>query len=274
MEPISYTKQEFGVDVKVNDVRVKLAYQRPIIPSRLRKLVNSFDPLLVGEVLIVREDDGTLTVIDGQHRVETLKGRGQETVKAEVLEGVSNEDRGRLFLGRNDRSGVSRVDRDRSLATVGDEDTLAIDAAAQAAGFVFIAEHAHESTFRDAAAGRAIIHAGQRAQTRTDKAGGEHLADVLSLYAVIYGNDARPESLLLKGLSSLVLSRQETELDRGRLGQVLRGIPPQQVVTNARAMQIEASRNESIGMARAMKRYLVDLYNRGLPADSTKRLRY
>lgn len=273
-EPINYARQEFGVDIRVGDVKVKMDYQRPVIPSRLRKLVKSFDPLLVGEILIVREFDGTLTVLDGQHRVETFKELGIETIKAEVLEGVSHEDRGRLFLGRNNRSGVAKLHRDRSLATAGDEITLKIDAAAQAAGFVFIAEETHKSTFRDADTARVIYNAGERSKVFRDLTGGEHLTNVLSLYAKVYGTDERPESLILKGMSMLLLSKQETEVDPERLSRLLRGIPPTEATKNARQLQAEIARYDSIGPARAMKRYIIDLYNRGLPNDSAKRLRY
>lgn len=272
-EPIKYTRQEFGVDVKVSDIRVNLAYQRVIIPSRIRKLVKTYDPLLVGEILIVREADGTLTVLDGQHRVQTHSELGLETIKAEVLEGVSQEDRGRLFLGRNNRSNVARLHRDRSLATSGDEVTLVTDASTKAAGFVYLSDEPHKSTFRDTETARVIINAGERSKRFPELTGGEHFTNVLKLYASVYGTAERPESLVLKGFSMLLLSKQETKVESERLTRTLGPIPPAQAAQNARALQIELSRYGAIGPARAMMRYIIDLYNRGLPNDSTKRLR-
>lgn len=274
MEPIKYDTQEFGVDVKVDGITQKLAYQRPVVPSRLRKLTQRFDPAMMGEILAVREDDGSLTVLDGQHRVELAKALGQPSVKAEVLTGVSDADRGRLFLGRNDRTNVARIHRDRARATVGDEETLAIDAACKAAGFAFITDEAHQSTFRDAEAAAVIMRTGERSKAHPELTGPQHLQHVLALYADIYGNDERPDSLILKGLSMLLLSRQDSEVDEERLGRSLQGIPPAQLVLSARALHAELARSEEMGITRATKRLIADQYNRGLPADSPKRLRH
>jgi hypothetical protein len=280
MEPevhivITFTKHEFGVKVDVSNIHVKLAYQRPVINSRLRKLIRDYDPALVGQILLAREVDGSYTVIDGQHRVEMCKALGIPVIPAEVFEGVSDPDRGRLFLGRNDNSGVGSIHKYRSLATSGDEDTLNIDAACQSAGLVFIAEETYKSTFRDAAAARLIMKAGDRHnRLHPDLTGPEHLRRVLMLYVDTYGAGECPESLVLKGLSRILLTVRETAFDPQRLNRILAGIPPQHVVRNALTLMASVARNEDIAPATAMKRYLVDLYNRGLPEQSDKRLRY
>jgi hypothetical protein len=274
MEPIQFTVHEPSAELKVAEIKVDLAYQRAIIPARVRKLVNHYDSALVGAILVVRDADGSLTVIDGQHRVQTLRNLGIESVTAEVFEGLSRPDRGRLFLGRNDRSGVSRVDRDRSLATTEDEDTLNIHMASQAAGFVFLAEQAQDSTFRDSATAKIIMTAGERAGHRDPAVNGPaHLQQVLRLYATTYGVDERPESLLLKGLSVVLLTSRQM-VDEERITNVLKGIPPQVVVMNAAKLHADLAASQAISQRGAMRRYIVDLYNRGLPVDSAKRLKY
>lgn len=269
MEPIEFTDHKYGVEIAISDIHVDLAVQRAIVPQRLLKLTGAFDAVLIGELLVSERSDGKLYVLDGQHRKEAAAANGVTAVACEVFSGLSRADEARLFMGRNDRAGIARVDRDRNLATSGDQDTLDVQMAAQSAGFVFVASGSEESTFRDRAAGVSIMRsaAGRKGVEIT---GPEHLSHVFTLYARIYGNKERPESVLLKALSRILL---KSEVDEDRLYERLRGLPPQQLVQLAAQLKAELSVVKGISTVGAAVQRIAEQYNRGLPNDSAKRIR-
>jgi hypothetical protein len=272
MEPIEYTDHRHGVDVAVADVKVDLAVQRATVPARVRKLTANFDPILVGELLISERPEG-LYVLDGHHRLESAKqanGNGVANVTCEVFTGLSKADEARLFMGRNDRANIAKVDRDRNLATSGDQDTLDVQMAAQSAGFVFVADSVEESTFRDRAAGIAIMRDAER-RTYIEASGPEHLARVFAFYGRAYGNQERPESMLLKALSKIFVGK--FEVDEDRLYERLHGLPPQQLVASAAQRRVELSVTRGVSAVRAAVEVIAEQYNRGLPTDSAKRIR-
>jgi hypothetical protein len=272
MEPIEYTEHKYGVDVAVSDVKVDLAVQRAIVPARLRKLIGNFAPVLLGELLVSERQDG-LYILDGQHRLEATKranGNGVSTVTCEIFAGLSKADEARLFMGRNDRAGVAAVDRDRNLATSGDQATLDVQMAAQSAGFIFVADRAEDSTFRDRTAGVAIMRDAER-RKYVEISGPEHLSRVFTFYARAYGNQERPESVLLKALSKVFVSK--SEVDEDRLYDKLRGLPAQQITAMAAQRKVELSVTRGVSTVRAAVEVVAEQYNRGLPADSAKRIR-
>jgi hypothetical protein len=271
MQPIEYTEQRHGVSVAVADIKLDIAVQRAIIPQRVRKLTASFNPALLGELLVSERPDG-LYVLDGHHRLAAAKGangNGVQTVTCEVFTGLSKADEARLFMGRNDRANIAREAQDRNLATSGDQPTLDVQMAAQSAGFVFIADNVEDSTFRDRAAGIYIMKdAGRK---HVEASGPEHLARVFAFYARTYGNQERPESLLLRAVSKIFTGKYE--VDEDRLYERLHGLPPQQVVANAVQRRVEQSITRSISAVRAAVEVVAEQYNRGLPTDSAKRIR-
>jgi hypothetical protein len=272
MEPISYTDHDHGVALFVDEIQVDLAVQRALMPARVRKLVASFDPILLGELLISQRPEGAF-VLDGHHRLQAAKnanGSGVQTVTCEVFKGLSKADEARLFMGRNDRANIAREARDRNLATSGDQPTLDIQMAAQSAGFVFIAEKVEDSTFRDRAAGVVIMADADR-RRYVETTGPEHLARVFAFYARTYGNQERPESLLLRAISRIFVGK--FEVDEDRLYERLHGLPPQQLVANAVQRRAELSLTRGVSAVRAALEVIAEQYNRSLASDSPKRIR-
>ncbi len=272
MESIEFTDHKYGVDVAVGDIKLDLAVQRATIPARVRKLTANFTPILLGELLVSERSDG-LYILDGHHRLQAAQnanGSGVTTVICEVFTGLSKADEARLFMGRNDRANIARVDRDRNLATSGDTDTLNVQMAAQSAGFIFVADRVEDSTFRDRAAGLAIMRDAER-RKYIELSGPEHLSRVFGVYARTYGNQERPESVLLKALSKIFVGK--FEIDEDRLYDRLHGLPPQQLVASAKQRQVELSVVRGISTVRAAIELLAEQYNRGLPSDSPKRIR-
>ena len=79
------------------------AYQREERPHLVRKIIREFDPDLLGLLVVVRDANRQLWILDGQHRWLALVGLGYETALCEVLHGVSLRRQAQIFSGRNSR---------------------------------------------------------------------------------------------------------------------------------------------------------------------------
>lgn len=271
-DTIEYKGHRHGIDVALSDLKIDMAVQRAIIPSRVRKIATNFDPILIGELLVSEREDG-LYILDGHHRMAAAlsqNGNTPTTVTCEVFTGLSKANEAQLFLGRNDRASVRSHDRFRNLATLGDQETLNVQMAAQAAGFVFISDDVEDATFRDRAAAVAIMRDADR-RKGIEATGIEHLTRVLKFYARMYGNQDRVESLIVKAVSKIFLKHDSADEDR--LYDRLRGIPPQQVAQMAEQHYANESPVRSLSKVTAAVEAVIEVYNRGLPANSDKRIR-
>lgn len=74
-------------------------YQRFGKRSQIKAISDGFDELLLGVPLISRRSDGTLAVIDGQHRVMAAIecGRGDVPITCQVADGLSVAEEAQLF---------------------------------------------------------------------------------------------------------------------------------------------------------------------------------
>lgn len=269
MSSITFTAQTHGTKLPLSELKVDLAVQRAIMAPRVRKIMKSFDEAAVGELLVSERADGHY-ILDGHHRAQALQElNGRTHVDCEVFTGLSKADEARLFLLRNDRANVSRVDRHRNLATLGDPQALSVSMACEANGFVFIANSAHERTFADLATAGGIMQAADNAKNY-DGTGDQHLGHVLGFYGRVWGTSAQPESIILKALSRLFLRREPNE---DRLHERLRDVPAQQLVYEARVKQADLSETKNVTLPTAMLDHIVGLYNHGLPQTSTMRIK-
>lgn len=101
------------VMVRIGDLRVDHSYQRPL-DGREKKMAKSFSRHRVGTLCVSRREDGSLWLVDGQHRAATMRSLGleDERVMAEVYDGLSIADEAALFDERNDGAKrVSALDR-------------------------------------------------------------------------------------------------------------------------------------------------------------------
>jgi hypothetical protein len=269
VDSITFKNQKHGMRLPLADLNVDLAVQRAIMAPRVRKIMKNFDEAAVGELLVSEREDG-FYILDGHHRAQALQElNGRTHVDCEVFEGLSKADEARLFLLRNDRANVARVDRHRNMATLGDPRTLNVNMACEANGFIFIANSAHERTFSDLDTANSIMQAAENGRNY-EGTGEQHLSRVLGFYARVWGASATPESVVLKTLSRLFLRR---EPDEDRLYDRLRDVPPQQLVYEARVKQEDLRETRNITLPSAMLDHIVGLYNHGLPQISSMRIK-
>ena len=97
--PTRRTVEELALEA----LSVPPAYQREERPHLVRKIIREFDPDLLGLLVVVRDGDGKLWILDGQHRWLALVELGYETALCEVLHDVSLKRQAQIFSGRNSR---------------------------------------------------------------------------------------------------------------------------------------------------------------------------
>src|SRR3990167_4119708 len=80
-------------------------YQRTLDEARVKKIVDNYDPHLIGTILVARRSDGSLWVIDGQHRVAALRLLGHSVVLATVYADTTDAGEALLFVAANSNRG-------------------------------------------------------------------------------------------------------------------------------------------------------------------------
>lgn len=94
------TSQEW---LKVSDLRVDHAYQRELNKWRVEDITQTFDPDLLGVLLVSKRSTGTYFLLDGQTRHAALIAMGWEDqrVPCLVYAGLTRKDEARIFVGAN-----------------------------------------------------------------------------------------------------------------------------------------------------------------------------
>ena len=97
--PIRRTVEE----LPLADLAVPHSYQRELKEHLVRRIVREFDPDLLGLLVVVRDSEDGLWILDGQHRWLVLVELGYQTALCEVLHQVPLERQAAIFSGRNSR---------------------------------------------------------------------------------------------------------------------------------------------------------------------------
>lgn len=124
--------------VALLDLNIDPEAQRKLMPGWVKAHVPKFDVDQLGYIVINRRPNGKLYVVDGQHRVELMRavGWGDQSIHAEMFEGLNQSQEAELFLARNDRRAVSRYSKFRVAVTAGDPVATEIDRIVRAHGLV------------------------------------------------------------------------------------------------------------------------------------------
>lgn len=112
--------------VPLADTRVNPNSQREFVPARADKILANFDPEHFG-LPVLNHRDGLYYIIDGQHRIEALKGwlgDGWETQQFSgwVFENLTEEQEAEAFLIRNNTMGVNAYNKFRIAVNAGRHD--------------------------------------------------------------------------------------------------------------------------------------------------------
>jgi hypothetical protein len=197
----------------VNDARV----QRALDKNRVTAIADNFTMEAIGVLTLSARDDGTFSIIDGQHRYEALreKGYGNEfKVTCRVFYGLSLANEAELFRLLNNTRKPQPIDLFRVRVIEGDETAVAISDMLGKLGWVitmaptgseeygaFRAVVAIEKIWKaDPVAARWAIQALNAAwgkQHNSDCMDGR-LVEAFGLFYMTYGEEIDLDNLILK----------------------------------------------------------------------------
>lgn len=178
--------------IPIPKMKVNPLAQRELNQGRVDHLVANFDPEQIGTPT-VNERDGWFYVIDGNHRIECMKGVGwgDQSVQCWTYVGLTEEEEAEKFLVLNDYLAVSSFDRFTKGVKAGRAIETDIDRIVRSNGCVVTRENL------PGAVGAVFT------LTRIYKrAGAETLGRTLRLAVNAYG-DAGLDSVVLDGLGYL-----------------------------------------------------------------------
>lgn len=119
--------------IPLSDINVD-NYQRVLKESTVRKIINNFDPVGLGSLLVSKRD-GKYWVFDGQHRLKALQALGAKTAECIVYEGMTYLDEAKAWDYFNLKSNrATRLDQANAELKRGDEFALALDKAIEETG--------------------------------------------------------------------------------------------------------------------------------------------
>lgn len=124
--------------VPISELHVDPEAQRKVSQAWVKAHVPVFDVDQLGYIVVNRRSDGRLYVVDGQHRVELMRavGWGDQTIHAEMFDGLTQAEEAELFNARNERRSVRVYDKFRISVTAGDEEAVDITRIVNAHGLV------------------------------------------------------------------------------------------------------------------------------------------
>jgi hypothetical protein len=98
-----------------------IGYARPLSPYRLRQLRNNWDPLAVSPMTLSRRADGSLWIIDGNHRRYVAYDMGMLQLPAMVHSGLAREQEADLYTKLGTVLGQTPWTRFQSKLAAGDQ---------------------------------------------------------------------------------------------------------------------------------------------------------
>lgn len=136
IEPDPFSTARHQRWVPVESLRVAPEYQRHLDESRVRRMARAFDPDAIGTIEVSQRDDGTMYVIDGQHRVALLRavGWGDQLIPALVHVGLTLADEARIFYLTNTAVKPDAFARFNARLVAGDPAAKEVAVAVEAAG--------------------------------------------------------------------------------------------------------------------------------------------
>lgn len=210
--------------VALGQVNVDQAYQRKLKKSRVEHISEHFDPDALGIIHVSERKDGSLWVVDGQHRVHGCRkflgdGWEKQHVEALVYIDLTRDEEAWLFDHLNDVGVMRPFDRFRARLVHGEEVAVAVNGIASKAGFTI----ADGSGSLSCVGVMEQLYNGLRAQNAKDGPG--NLALTLAIVNKSWGNKSpHPNGNIIHGLG-MFLERYGGEIDTPRLVKKLAEYP-------------------------------------------------
>lgn len=103
--------------IKPEDIEFDPKYQRELDVRRAQNIADNLDELRIGVPVVSVRSNGTMVVVDGQHRIYALcaAGAGDKPILCEVHDGLTTRKEAMLFLALNGgRTAVRAFDKFRA----------------------------------------------------------------------------------------------------------------------------------------------------------------
>lgn len=121
--------------VKVRELHVDPNYQRGLSQPRIAAMARHWDPLLADEIKVSMRQDGSLWLIDGQHRMAAAMLANIDELFAMVMTGLTPEQEADLFVrGTKQRKGFNSLEEWKAALSAGYPDVVAINALVERLG--------------------------------------------------------------------------------------------------------------------------------------------
>lgn len=106
---VSYPHRPDTLVISLEDIGIDKRYQREPTVSRSKQISKSFDKQAAGRLVVNMREDGTLWLIDGQHRRLAMMMAGIKEWSCDVLYGLTIEEEAKLFAVRNSNTSVASM---------------------------------------------------------------------------------------------------------------------------------------------------------------------
>lgn len=255
--------------VKLDELIVDHDVQRSLNNNRVDSLVNDFRPDGLGVITVSRRDDGTLHVVDGQHRVYAVRAFNARkaqppinTMEATVYSGLSVSDEALLFRVLNNTKRVGTYDRFKVRLVEGDLTAVELDKSLKMYGW-----HVSPNKLRDGKGGFQAVAALEwvyRGADLTDPPAADQLGNVASVRSLLnivtsaWGHDAEGvREDIVKGLGKFLI-RYGDRIDLAKLTSELAKTSPLQLHSDGKLIRSI----RSLPAADAIADILTGLYNK------------
>jgi len=152
--------------LQIKDLKIDASYQRPdFVNNRVVNLIaNKFDRLLAGVVTVGKRGDGSLWVVDGQHRVLGARKKGLDALASVVFQSSGPQHEAQVFYDLNKtRTGINCISIYKAMLVQGEQNTLRIQELLDQHGFAigkkkgeFAAANAIRDSYESGVLGRVL----------------------------------------------------------------------------------------------------------------------
>ena len=245
--------------IALADMEPESGYQRATNPMQVNNIVRNFDETKLG-TLIVSARDGKYHIIDGAHRSKALRKLGYSHAPCVVLTGLTFEQEAEYFRNQNqDKRLITPMEFFKAGLVSGNEQCVEIYRIVRSNGFNIGKD---SKDFSKICAIKALF-------TITDKYGYEILDHTLCLVAATWGGvtkASQSESLL--GVAEFINRYGMADFENRLNGKFSIVFQDYTDVARTRASAKSATARKKFC------RVLVDHYNKGLAANSRRRLKW
>jgi hypothetical protein len=112
--------------IELAALNVDEIYQRDVDHRLINRIAREWDPAAAGTIVIGRRPDGSVWIVDGQHRVAGAAMAGVKRLRAQIIDVKGKQHEAKLRLKGNDRRPDSAQEKFRAKVAAEDETALAI----------------------------------------------------------------------------------------------------------------------------------------------------